>query len=136
MGLSRVVVRYVSGRVAKGFTQDFSPEKDRFHLYVDASLSGRAGEVTVREVKAIFFVRDFEGDSKYQERKKYTPEERPVGRKVEVKFRDGEVLVGASLAFDRERKGFFLFPADPRSNNSRVFVVFGAVEAISQFKSQ
>ncbi len=136
MGLSKVVVRYVNGRVAKGFTQDFSPEKDRFHLYADASLSGRAGEVTVRELKAIFFVRDFEGDSKYQERKKYTLEEKPVGRKVEVKFRDGEVLVGSSLAFAKERKGFFLFPADPKSNNSRVFVVFDAVEAISQFKSQ
>lgn len=136
MGLSRVVVRYVNGRITKGFTQDFSPEKDRFHLFADASLSGKSGEVAVRELKAIFFVRNFEGDSRYQERKKYALDEKPAGRKVEVKFADGEVLVGASLAFDRERKGFFLFPADPRSNNSRVYVVFGAVEAISQFKPE
>jgi len=135
MGLSKVVLRYMNGKVVKGFTQNFSPDKDLFHLHTEPSLSKNAKEVVVKALKAIFFVRDFAGDSEYRERKGYAPEENPSGRIVEVKFKDGEVLVGSSLAFNREKTGFFLFPADPKSNNSRVFVVFAAVEAIRRHKS-
>jgi len=48
----KVVVRYANGRVIKGFTQDFFPNKDRFHLYPAAKPSGEATEVLVKELKA------------------------------------------------------------------------------------
>jgi hypothetical protein len=132
MGISNVVVRYLDGRIVKGFTQNFSPDKDSFHLFANPSLSGSAKEVLMKELKALFFVREFAGDSKYEERKKYAPGENPSGRKVEVRFKDGEVMAGSSLAFDRRRKGFFLFPADPKGNNLKIFVVFATVETISK----
>ena len=34
----KVVVRYLNGKVIKGVTQDFSPNKDRFHLHQAAKL--------------------------------------------------------------------------------------------------
>lgn len=55
---------------------------------------------------------------------------RPAGRIIEVTFFDGETLVGTSLTYDASRPGFFLFPADPQSNNVRVFVVRAATTSV------
>jgi len=126
----KVVVRYSDGRLIKGFTHDFFPNKERFHLIPADDPSGGAIEVSMNGLKAIFMVRDFIGDPLYKERKKYIEEEKPSGRKVEVTFIDGEVLVGSTLGYDPKRQGFFIFPADPKSNNIRVYVVSSFVEKV------
>jgi len=126
----KVVARYLTGKRVKGFSQDFFPNKDRFHVYPAAKPSGEAFEVLIKELKAIFFVQDFAGNPLYNERKKYMEGEKPSGRKVEVTFMDGEVLVGTTLGYDPSRPGFFLFPADPKSNNLRVFAVSTAVKKV------
>ena len=126
----KVVVRYSCGRVIKGFTQDFFPTKNLFHLTPVDNPSGGAIEVSIDDLKAIFMVRDFIGHSLYKERKKYIEEEKPSGQKVEVTFIDGEVLVGSTLGYDPKRQGFFIFLADPKSNNIRVYVVSSFVEKV------
>ncbi len=126
----KVVVRYSDGKLIKGFTQDFFPNKEHFHLVPAESPSNGAIEVSTKELKAIFVVRDFSGDPLYNERKKYIEGEKPSGKKVEVTFTDGEVLVGSTLGYDPKRQGFFLFPADPKSNNIRVYAVCSHVEKV------
>ncbi len=126
----KVVARYIDGRVIKGLSQDFFPNKDRFHVYPADKTSGEAVEVWVKELKAVFFVRDFVGDAQYNERKGYIQGDKPSGRKIEITFKDGEVLVGTTLGYDPARPGFFLFPADPKSNNIRVFAVTTAVRKV------
>jgi hypothetical protein len=126
----KVVARYVNGKRVKGFSQDFFPNKDRFRVYPAAKPSGEATEVLVKELKAVFFVQDFAGNSLYHERKKYLEGEKPSGRKVEVTFMDGEVLVGTTLGYDPSRPGFFLFPADPKSNNIRIFAISTSVKKV------
>jgi hypothetical protein len=126
----KVVVRYLSGQVLKGFTQDFLPNKDRFHLHPPDKSSKESVEVFTKDLKAIFFVQDFAGNPKYDERKKYMDAEKPQGRKVEVTFVDGEILVGSTLGYDPKRPGFFLFPVDPKSNNIRVFAISPAVKNV------
>ena len=126
----KVVVRYLNGKVLKGFTQDFLPNKDRFHLHPADKSSGESLEVLTKDLKAIFFVQDFAGNPKYDERKKYMEAEKPQGRKVEVTFVDGEILVGSTLGYDPKRPGFFLFPVDPKSNNIRVFAISPAVKNV------
>jgi hypothetical protein len=66
----------------------------------------------------------------HQERKKYEAGETPSGQKVEVTFIDGEVLIGSTLGYDPKRQGFFVLPADPKSNNLRVYVVSSFVEKV------
>ncbi len=127
---TKVVARYSGGRVVKGFTQDFLPNKDSFHLFQVSKGPGEAIEVFVRELKAIFFVRDFKGNPLHQERKLYIKGEKPSGRKVEVTFVDGEVLVGSTLGYEPKRQGFFVFPVDPKSNNQRIFAVSSAVNQV------
>ena len=126
----KVVVRYSDGKLVKGFTQDFFPNKERFHLIPANNHSGGAIEVSMKDLKAIFMVRHFIGDSLHKERKKYIEGEKPSGRKVEVTFIDGEVLVGTTLGYDPKRQGFFIYPADPKSNNIRVYVVSSFVEKV------
>jgi hypothetical protein len=126
----KVVVRYSDGKLIKGFTQDFFPNKERFHLIPANNPSGGAIEVSMKDLKAIFMVRDFIGHSLYKERKRYIEGEKPSGEKVEVTFIDGEVLVGSTLGYNPKRQGFFIFPADPKSNNIWVYVVSSVVEKV------
>lgn len=126
----KVVARYIDGKRVKGFSQDFFPHKDRFHIYPAAKPSGDATEVIIKELKAVFFVKDFAGNPMHEERKEYKEGEKSQGRKVEVTFKDNEVLVGTTLGYDPSRPGFFIFPADPKSNNVRVFVVSTAVKKV------
>jgi hypothetical protein len=126
----KVVGRYNDGRVVKGLSQDFFPNKDRFHISPGNKPSAETVEILLKELKAVFFVRDFVGDSQYNERKEYAEGEKPAGRKIEVTFRDGEVLVGTTLGYDPSRLGFFLFPADPKTNNVRVFAVTTSVKKV------
>jgi hypothetical protein len=126
----KVVARYINGKRVKGLSQDFFPNKDRFHISSPAKPAEVTVEVLVKELKAVFFVRDFSGNYQYDERKSYIEGEKPSGRKIEVTFNDGEVLVGTTLGYDPSRPGFFLFPADPKSNNIRVFAVTTAVKKV------
>jgi hypothetical protein len=127
---TKIVVHYLDGEVIKGFTQDFFPNKPLFHLYPIAEPTGEAIEVSMKDLKALFFVRDFNGNSQYAERKNYDEGENTHGRKLGVIFTDDELLVGSTLGYDPSRQGFFLFPADPESNNIKVFSINSSVKNI------
>jgi len=131
----RVIAHYLTGKIVKGFTQDFLPNKDRFHLHPSTKSPTEAGppvEVLLKDLKALFFVRDFAGNAQYAERKKYVEGEHHQGRKMEVTFVDGEIMVGSTMGYDPNRPGFFIFPADPKSNNIRVFAVSTSVKTVRQ----
>ena len=124
MELIKIVIRYADGRLIKGYTNDFFPNKPVFRVRpADAEIRDRGVEVSVMELKAVFFVKDFVGNSAYNEKQHFAEGQRSTGRRVEVTFVDGEVLVGSTLGYDPNRLGFFVIPADQGSNNSRIFVV-------------
>jgi hypothetical protein len=130
---TRVVVRYANGTVARGFIQNFSHNKDFFYLTLADNPSGRSLQVSVQRLKAVFVVRDFHGNPQFEERNFYLDGENPSGLKLEVTFADGEVMVGSTvLNYDPKRQGNFIIPADPNSNNIRVFVVSSAVKSVRQ----
>jgi hypothetical protein len=130
----KVVVRYKDGNILKGVTQNFFPNKDRFHLFLSDKPSGPPAEVLIKDLKAVFIVRDFGGNPEYKERKDFAAGGKTVGTKVEITFQDGEVFVGSTLGYDLKRQGFFVFPADPQSNNLRAFVVSGAIKNVRQLR--
>jgi hypothetical protein len=47
-----------------------------------------------------------------------------------VILKDGEKLVGSTLGYEPNRPGFFIHPADDKSNNIRVFVVQAFVDKV------
>jgi len=129
--MNRIVARYQDGHVLKGFTNDFLPAKDHFHLFADDHAGTKSTDVHVPELKALFFVRTFEGDPQHHKSNE-TPEGAPLpGRRIRVVFKDGEVMVGTTQGYDRNRPGFFVVPVDPASNNERCFVVAAATTAVA-----
>lgn len=120
--INRVVVAFLDGRRLKGYLYNFSALKESFRLFPNAVEDQKSGsEVLMRDLKAVFFVRDFEGDRDYKE----LPSADAVkhGRKVTVIFQDGEEVSGATEAYNPQKLGFFMFPLDPKGNNLRIFVV-------------
>jgi hypothetical protein len=121
---NEVVVRFRDGSVTKGYTYDFNSNRDFFHV---AELNGnkRTTEVSVLLLKAIFFVKTFEGNKAHRTFEDFTREslKNTPGLKVKVTFSDGEVMYGSTHGYAPNRKGFFIFPANKDSNNERVFIV-------------
>jgi Family of unknown function (DUF6982) len=132
--LNKIVVHYSDGRVLKGTTADFSPGRPLFHLEVKtpaaANPSGSVVDVRLEELKAVFFVKDFAGNPVYDEVKSFDGSPGVQGRKIEVQFTDGEMLVGTTMGYEPDRPAFFLVPADPGSNNERCFIVRAAVKGV------
>lgn len=128
VGANLVVVHYRYGRLLKGTAYDFAPNRDLFHVQTDEAGGGRSVAVRVADLKAVFFVRDLAGNPKYIESKDFRPAE--PGLRVRALFLDGEELAGTTTGFQPDRQGFFLIPADPLSNNERIFVVVAALERL------
>jgi len=129
---NKIVVRYLDGRVSKGYTNDFMPNKNMFHLIpLDAPADSKPLDVYVDVLKAVFFVKDFTGDKQYQEKKTFDTAKPVVGRKIKVVFKDGEELIGTTQGYQPNRPGFFVFPTDPQANMDRAFVFSAATREVS-----
>lgn len=129
-GWQKIVVRYRDERILKGFTHDFHPSRTQFSLWssVHAAPSERK-HIPVSQLKAVFFVRDFDGDPLYEDPRTFdTPT--GAGRRLEVTFADGELLVGTTLSYSPDGIGFFVVPADAAGNNERIFVVTAAIRHV------
>ena len=125
----KVVARFADGRLVKGYTFDFAPTQPRFHVFSEPSAGGASVPVLVRDLKAVFFVRDLVGNPARQDSQKFPPGQ-VANPHVEVRFRDGEVMLGTADSPASDPQGFFLIPADPESNNLRVYVVAAGTRAI------
>jgi hypothetical protein len=134
---NRVVARFADGRVVKGYTYDFSPGKKGFHVISSLhEKPGNADVVAFSNLKAVFFVDSFEGRKDHPAAKDLRAEEVQIDSTIKVKttFHDGETMTGTTLAFNRDREGFFMTPIDKENNNTRVFVIFNAVEKMETWK--
>jgi hypothetical protein len=126
----KIVVRYHDAALLKGFTLDFHPSRGHFSLW--PSINAKANErviVPLTRLKALFFVKDFNGNPQHVES---TPRvvEAGAGRRIEVTFLDNEVVKGTTLNYRPDGVGFFVLPADGSSNNLRVFVLNAAVRHV------
>ena len=129
---NKVVARYADGRMVKGSTSDFVPTKDVFHVAeVNAPLGARPVTLLVKELKAVFFVKDFVGRKEHDMRLDFNPDRPAQGKKIRVTFKDGEVVVGTTQGYTPGRQGFFLIPADTDANIERCYVVADATTEIT-----
>jgi len=135
-----VVARYRDGKMVRGVTHDFGPQKKVFHVSTrekqGSMLDGKVFEISLSELKAVFFVKFLEGSQGPSPLKEIVEErlEAPGLMKVKITFFDGEILVRTTHGYNPEREGFFIAPLERDSNNLRVFVVSSAVKEVETWK--
>lgn len=125
-GWHRVIARFADGTLLRGYCNDFQPSRPQVCIWPELSAPPHERLfVPVGQLKALFFVRDFAGDPDRVDDESF--DHAPKGRRIQITFRDGEVLVGSTFSYKPDGDGFFVAPANSRSNNLRVYVVAGAV---------
>jgi hypothetical protein len=133
--MNKVVARFKDGRIVRGTTLSVDPARPTFHVRTQ---EGKSLEVQLSDLKAVFFVRSLEGDSKHNEDRSPDPED-PRHRGsilISMAFADGEVMVGLMNAYPPTKPYFFVVPVDKKSNNIRILINRAALAAIDQLKRE
>ena len=129
MPTNKIVVHDKEGNIIKGTTADFLPKRPVFHIAVGGMHGEEVKEIFIDNLKAIFFVKDFEGNRDYKETKDFS--DHPTsGKKIRALFEDGETITGYTHSINMDQPGLFLVPVDPKSNNERIFIVFSSLSSL------
>ena len=164
----QAVIHLRAGQLQKGLLIGFTPMANTVRLQLESDPAKAPIEVKVSDLKAIYYVRTLSGNKQYKKKRYFgsTSEDRaspvrarglgasedpvmphphgppiPKGKRIMVRFKDGEILCGfiegdlpwkdGFLTLSNPGlKGFFIYPADPEGNNTKVFVVTTAVEDV------
>ncbi len=135
-----VVARYRDGKIIRGVTHDFGPQKKVFHVSTverhGRTVGGKVYEISLSELKAVFCVKSLEGRQGPPSLKGLLEEklEPPGLIKMRITFLDGEILVGTTHGYNPEREAFFVTPLEQDSNNLRIFVISSAVKKVETWK--
>jgi len=129
---NKLVVKFKDGKIRKGWSTNFKPNADIFHLHLTEEDGNDILEIEISSLKAVFFVKDFIGDKNYKKVRTFEgrPKGTPSERKIIIIFKDGENFYGTTHSYNPERRGFFAYPIDPKDNNDRVFVVALAIDSV------
>lgn len=121
---NRIVAHYLGGKLAKGYITDFNHNREAFHVYPSPDMTEGGDLVHQDELKALFFVKTFEGSPGYED-PIFSEEQikKLVGMKLKVQFKDGETLYATTYGYSPARKGFFIYPIDKKCNNNKVYVI-------------
>jgi hypothetical protein len=125
----KVVAHFKDGKTARGFTQDFRPDAESFHL-LPSEGGGIPTRIRLEDLKALFYVKDWGAMRRQVERAKRFGSGQPQGQKTVVEFRDGERIWGYAEEYSSNSRGFYFIPADPQENNTRIFIVNSSVKQI------
>ena len=125
MDTDKVVARFKDGSLIKGKIHAFSIDKSKFRFDM---VKGEGREISVEELKAIFWVKDVQGNTNHRD--KFYFELDIGGRRIRVRFFDGELIIGHTIGYSSNHPGFFMVPLDTGSNNKGVFVIKSATEII------
>jgi hypothetical protein len=135
-----VVARYRDGKMIRGMTHDFGPQKKVFHVSTvekhGRTVNGKVFEIHLSDLKAVFFVKSLEGRQDPHSPKGLVDDKllAPGLMKVRVTFFDEEILVGTTHGYTPEREGFFIAPLERDSNNLRIFVISSAVKSVETWR--
>lgn len=133
--LQRVVAHFIDHSVIKGTSADVDPKRPLCHVH-----AGERGvvEVDLRQVKALFFVKDLAGKRGRDDAQAPAEGDQRLrgSRQVEITFADGERLGGLMNRYPPIGPFFFMLPIDPDSNNLRILVNREAVATMRSVDDQ
>jgi hypothetical protein len=115
-GEHRVIVHTIEGQVKRGVVRDV----DLLDSVIPLELQSGTERIPAGRVKAIFFMTT-----------SGARQPAPSGQKIRVTFGDGRQIAGYSTDFRGSEAGFFLVPADNRTNTARIYVFRSSVQSVS-----
>lgn len=129
----KIVLKYQDGSIIKGWVDNFNPNREIVFLHPLKEYSAQERlDIRLNDLKAVFFVKDFVGNSSYQKVRGFEKSDRdtPTQRRIIVHFKDSEKLYGTSYSYHPDKTGFFICPVDRRDNNIRIFALNSASEKV------
>jgi hypothetical protein len=129
ISLNKVIIRTRKGKTVSGFTRDVG-------ISEQVKIMTRQGKEEVfilGDLKAIFFVKDFQGNPQYEE-VKFLSQQPPTEKLwVRAVFFDGEVSEGAVKNNGEllNSQGFYLSPSDHDTNNEMVYIPKSALKELT-----
>jgi hypothetical protein len=123
-----IVANLQDGRVVKGVSLDLDPSRPVCHIRTDAGME----KVRLADAKALFFVRSLTGDKDRNDLQEHRPDDvRAKGAaRVEITFKDGERISAFTNRYPPRGAFYFVVPADPASNNTRILINAAAVVSL------
>jgi hypothetical protein len=112
-----IVAKFRDGRLAHGFTPDFSPT--RTYLHVSTAPRAEQQFVELSELDAVFFLHD---SSTPPREELVARDGASYGRKVALRLPSGEEIIGSTLNYSRSTSGVFIHPLESDFGVARVFV--------------
>jgi len=116
----KIVTHLKDGSLIKGFASEIVPTRPDFEVVTPDQVRKK---IEFKDLKAIFFVKDFKGNPFCQESKSFSPNSPAWGVEARVELWDHEVVIGKILLFPEDKDWFYLYPADTRSNNVRILLM-------------
>jgi hypothetical protein len=116
-----IVARLADGRTVKGRSLDVAQNRPTCHV---RTAEGAMVEVALKDLKALFFVKSLDGDSARVDSDAIAKDDPRLrgAHLVEIKFHDGERVVGLAMRYPPNQPYFFLVPVDSASNNLRILI--------------
>ena len=132
-GSAKLVAHFKDGQISKGFSRDFDPTGNSFHLFRKEGEITESRQISVDDLKALFHVKTWGRKDKHLNHTHdgfVDPPPRGWQRdaiKTVLEFFDGETIYGYSRDYDPGRRGFLLVPADRMDNTRGTYVVNSAL---------
>jgi hypothetical protein len=132
---AKVIARLRDGKLIKGFLNGSSATLDAFQqasefklpelIGIDPVEPGEGVSLRLDTLKALFFVKSFEGKKEYPEVKFFDKSPPIRGLWVRIQFYDSESIEGTveNTIHYLVEPGFFMKPPDPQSNNQILYVI-------------
>ena len=127
----KVVIRKLDKTMVRGFVNPTGFSLNGAVELLD--VEGRRISLDLRELKGVYFVREFEGNPHRAERKVFNSRPRTTGLWIRMTFHDNEVMEGlvSRNLLELDGQGLLVTPPDMYSNNLRIFVPRNALREVN-----
>jgi Family of unknown function (DUF6982) len=126
----KVLVARFDKAALEGFLQ--YPEGLQADVLELLTPEGTLHRLPLAEVRAVCFVRDFDGGESWRKHRTFASRPKTAGLWLRLKFRDGESLEGLmpNNLLHSDPGGYTVAPPDPTFQNQRIFVPRQALDLV------
>ncbi len=135
--MSKVIAVFPNGQEITGEALFFNPQKPSFPIqFRNAQGQLITQEVSLGNVKKIIFLKKEPGTGSpiHSEKIEESHYASSTSFKLSVEFLDGEILLGTTIKYSPQEKGFFIMPLNPADISERVYINSSAVKSVQKVR--